>query len=213
MLLKDFEPIFRKDIAPIYVHNQKEFDEGGIHGVLHIARSLLICRILHHALSQRGYVTDINKISFAVAFHDSGRRANGIDYWESNSKEICLRYLWDFYNPYIPQSEFEYTANLILKGDLAKKDYNFMCVYDTDVLEIVRPCTGIGAYNFNRMYLRLNYLLLDCYTPIINETISFILQTEENKHLYSDENALSKLMELLQSRQTEFPLLYNASIS
>jgi hypothetical protein len=48
MLLKEFEKIYREDVAPIYIKNQEIFDQDGIHGCLHIARSLIIARLISY---------------------------------------------------------------------------------------------------------------------------------------------------------------------
>jgi len=207
MNLKEFEPIFKNDIAPIYVKHKKEFDEFGIHGCLHISRSLIISRLLFKQLTNLGFLLDIDKITYAVAFHDSGRKANGIDYWEANSFYICSNYLD---NKNIPDSN--YISSLIIK-DNNKNDYNYFCVYDTDVLEIARPCTGVGVYNFNPTFLKLKDIFSNHYTTIQNEVFSFILDTENIKDNFSNENSLINLIEYLENKKELYPLLYDASIS
>ncbi len=207
MTLKEFELIFKNDIAPIYVNHQNTFDTFGIHGCLHISRSLIIGRLLWSKLSNLGFVLDIDKITYAIAFHDSGRKANGIDYWEANSFYICSNYLD---NKKITDSN--YISSLIIK-DNNKNDYNYFCVYDTDVLEIARPCTGVGIYNFNPTFLKLKDIFSNHYTTIQNEVFSFILDTENIKNNFSNENSLRNLLEYLENKKELYPLLYVASIS
>ncbi len=206
MLLSDFEQIFKKDIAPIYINHQNTFDEYSIHGCLHISRSLIICRALSKKLSDFGHVTNIDKISYAVAFHDSGRLGGGIDYWEKNSSGICYDYLIKN-----NVSDSMYVSNMIVKDNL-KNDYNYLCVYDTDVLEIMRPCSGIGVYNFNKSYLRLNHVIND-YDNLIKELIPFILETEASKELYSDENSLFNLINYTNDNKEKYPTLHAATVS
>jgi len=205
MSLINFNEIFKKDVAPIYINHQKTFDAYCMHGCLHISRSLIICRALCNMLSARGLSVDIDKISYAVAFHDSGRCGNGIDFWEQNSKGICYDYLTKNNIP-----DATYISNLIVK-DNSKNDYNYLCVYDTDVLEIMRPCSGIGVLNFNKSYLRLSYIFNDY--PFINEIIPFILETESNKGLYSDENSLSNLITLISNNKEKYPTLHASILS
>ena len=64
MTLKQFEPIFKNDIAPLYIQHQKDFDEFGIHGCLHISRSLIISRLLFKQLTNLGFLLDIDKIAY-----------------------------------------------------------------------------------------------------------------------------------------------------
>lgn len=208
MNLKEFEQIYKTDIASIYIEHQKNFDIGGIHGCLHISRSLIICRALHNKLKAVGCEVDIDKISFAVAWHDSGRKGNLNDYWESVSKENC--YYWLSLMGY-EHDYSEYVSNMILKK-CPKKDYNFFCVYDTDCLEIIRPSTGIGVFNFKQSYLRCNHILPD-YTEFINEIIPFITETENIKENFKDENSLSNLMGYIHANKNIFPTLYDATIT
>lgn len=206
MKLIDFELHFRKDVAQIYINHQNTFDEFGIHGILHISRSLIISRLLANQLSKLGFLVEKELISWAVAFHDSGRKANGIDYWENNSFYLCSEYL---NKKNIPASN--YTASLILKEN--KKDYNYYCVCDTDVLEIARPCTGVGVYNFNPTFLKLRDVFSDKYTTIQNEVFAFILETENIKDKFKDENCLLNLINYLSDKKEKYPLLYDASNS
>lgn len=207
MLLKEFEIIFRKDILPIYQNHQKTFDEYGMHGCLHISRSLIICRALYKKLSDKGFNLDIDAITYAVAFHDSGRKANGVDYWENESRINCYNYLASHS---IPNPDF--ISNMISKNVNAN-DYNHLCVYDTDVIEIGRPCSGVGVYNFNHSYLKCNHIFGESYNQFISESFGFILETEASKELYSDENTLINLINFLETQKGKYPTLYNASIS
>lgn len=204
MNLIEFEKIFRSEIAPLYINHQNSFDADGIHGCLHISRSLVICRMLACKLIELGYEIDLDKITYAVAFHDSGRKGNGIDYWENSSREICYNYILSKgYDSFYAES----ISNMIVKNQNTIKDYNYSCLFDSDVLEIMRPSCGVGVYNFNKSYLRLNNVLTD-YDSIINEIIPFILETEQEKLIYSDENSLKNIIDYIVTNKEKYPNLY-----
>lgn len=202
MTLKEFEVIYRRDVAPLYTKNQSIFDQDGIHGCLHISRSLIISRLIHNILKQSGINTNIEYISYAVAFHDSGRKSNGKDIWENDSRLICRDYL---ISKNIPNSD--YISSLIVKEKSKENDYNYLVCHDTDVLEIIRPTTGIGLANFDSKHLKLNIN----YSPIMNEVFTFILETEGMNKRFQDEHSLFNLMLYLMFKSKDFPMLYAAA--
>jgi hypothetical protein len=207
MSLEEFEKIFREDIVEYYVQNQNKFDSHGIHGCLHISRSLIICRLISKELSRKGIVTNIDNISYAVAFHDSGRQANGVDLWENLSSSNCYNYLIKKGNP-----NAKNISSLILKNDSAVRsksnDYDFLCLYDTDVLEILRPSTGVGMRNFNNSYLKLKGVLN--YDVMFNEVLQFILETENLKQNFNDHNSLNNLITYIILNKSRFPKIYES---
>lgn len=205
MTLKEFEKIFSNEIVNHYLENQKTFDAHGIHGCLHISRSLIICRWISKELNQRGLTNDIDKVSYAVSFHDSGRKANGIDYWEWQSKLNCLNYL---IQKGIPDAD--YISSLIVKkSDMNHTTNDFLCLHDTDVLEIIRPSTGIGIQGFNREYLKLKQTIN--YDIIFGEVVSFIYETEGIKQQFFDKDCLINLINYLEINKSRFPNLYDCS--
>jgi len=207
MKLIEFEKIFRTDVAPLYIQNQKIFDQDGVHGCLHISRSLIIGKLLSNKLKDFGVGTHIDKILYAIAFHDSGRKANGIDYWENDSSIICRDYL---ISKGIP--DYDYTSSLIVKKN-NKIDINYFVCKDTDSLEIVRPTTGVGISNFNTSYLELMPVFNSFYSSIMNEVFYFILETEGMNKRFFDENSLSNLILYLKFKSSQLPMLYDASIT
>lgn len=206
MNLIDFEKIFRSEIAPIYINNQEKFDNDCIHGCLHISRSLIISNLIYKKIKERELKLDIDKIYYAVAFHDSGRKSNGFDFWEKDSYNLCREYL-------ISKniSDYEYISSIIIKDTKKENDYNYLVYYDTDVLEIIRPCSGIGLYNFNDKYLKLqNHLNYNIYKP---EIFSFIIETENIKDKFVKSDSLFNLLIYLNNKKNIYPELYAASIA
>ena len=202
MTLSVFENIYSNHIAYYYTENQIKFDSDSIHGCLHISRSLIICRWISNELNKKGIKTDIDAISYAVAFHDSGRKSNGIDYYENDSSLICHKYLSKIEN-----YNADYISSLIIKNNKNNyNNYDFLCMYDTDVLEILRPSTGIGLQGFNRSYLKLKDIIN--YDVIFNEVLTFILETEKLKEEFLDNNSLFNMIQYLKLNKIKYPNLY-----
>lgn len=183
MTLEQFSPIFSEDIYPLYKQHENTFDPDGIHGVLHIARSLVAGYIL---AKQTGANTD--QVLYAIAFHDSGRQGNGADLWEMDSFTNCSKYL---HNKNFAPARI--TASLILKMPFYNNHLykEYPCVYDADVLEIMRPCCGHGGITgFNPSYLKTKE-----GHALIKPWWAFIQETEANKKYFSGPDALLKLKE------------------
>lgn len=204
MTLREFEPIFFNDIAPIYIKHQETFDVNGIHGCLHIARSLIISNFLSYSLKKLGIETNTEEIMYAVAFHDSGRIDNGIDYWETQSRNNCYDYLS---SKNIKNSVS--ISNMIFK-DGNTNNMSYLCVYDADVIEIARPCTGIGFAGFDRSYLKLKRTFNNLYEDIISECFGLIQQTELDKWQYSDEYALGRLIVCIVRNKEKYPNIHES---
>lgn len=187
---------FSKNILPIYERHEKTFDRVGIHGKLHISRSIIFSEFM-----SRFYYKELKKdiqfdaIRYAVAFHDSGRQGNGIDIWEGDSSKICFWYLMKKKSEYA-----KYSASLIIKKK--DNDINNDIVYDADVLEIMRPCCGHGERDgFNSNFLRFlknNNDYQYIRNNLIEESWKLIEYTEDNKKFYSD-NTLYRLLDVINS--------------
>lgn len=204
MTLIEFEPIFRNDIAPIYINHQKTFDVHCIHGCLHIARSLVISNYLSYTLKQIGKETNKEEIFYAVAFHDSGRIDNGIDYWETQSRNNCYNYLSS------KNTEHALSISNMIFKDGNPNNMSYLCVYDADVIEIARPCTGIGFGGFDRKYLKLTNIIGGYYTDIINECFGLIRETELEKWQYSDDKALIRLITYIEHNKEKYSHIYES---
>ncbi|MBW4623726.1 MAG: hypothetical protein KME17_30745 [Cyanosarcina radialis HA8281-LM2] len=88
---QQFVATLQNDILPIYARHEEEFDRLGIHGRIHICRSIVLAEVMSSLYSPFAEI-DRFAIRYAVAFHDSGRQGNGRDIWESASAEKRCRY-------------------------------------------------------------------------------------------------------------------------
>ncbi len=203
--LLDFSETFSNEIFPLYKHHENTFDSDKMHGVLHIGRSLVAAYVLYSELEKyklnnqaEPEIPNIKHILMAVSYHDSGRKGNGVDYWESFSSKNCK------------DAGHEYAGNLIIKNR-ETIDYNAKIVYDADVLEVMRPCCGHnGIYGFDKKYLLLLETLNNFYSTFINEWWSFILFTESMKDNLSIPNILERLVEIINSNEGKFSLTKSA---
>jgi hypothetical protein len=205
-------------ILPVYVQHERDFDPWGVHGRMHICRSVLfseyMARFYRETLSAE---VDLYAVRVATAFHDSGRRANGPDRWEKESQGNCLAYIkssgsWPEHADYPA-----YVAGLIEKqqtGELAKQ-----IVYDADVIEIMRPCCGHGGIEgFKREFLHflgsrdvLARNLPDASRlreSFVEEAWRWIDETERFKpRLFKSLTYMQSLLEKLESERQKYPLL------
>ncbi len=201
MKLIDFSEKFATEVFPLYKRHEETFDTHKIHGVLHIGRSLVASYIINSQIEKeilpeyKSTIT-IENILWAVSYHDSGRQGNGIDYWESFSANNCF------------MSGHEYASTLI-KKNRKTSDYCGMCVYDADVLEIMRPCCGRGGiYEFDKKHLLFLNTLGNFYEKLIPEWWIFIQHTEAIKEELSVPNIIDKLLEIVEQNKEKFPLIY-----
>ncbi len=196
--LSDFSETFSKEIFPLYKRHEETFDEHKMHGILHIGRSLVAAFVLHSELEKNRLIENpsIEDILFAVSYHDSGRKGNGPDVWEWFSSENCKN------------AGHNYASSMIVKNRKTN-DYNSMCVYDADVLEVMRPCCGHGGiYGFEKKYLLLGEVLAPLYDKLINEWWEFIIFTESMKADLSIPDVIDKLLEIIKNNQAKFPLIH-----
>lgn len=201
-------------IFPIYRKHENEFDEYGIHGRRHISRSLIFSEFMARFYTQDlGKKIDFNAIRYAVAFHDSGRQGNGIDLWENDSENNCLLYL----------TKFDETCSKYISSLISKKltnDINHNIVYDSDVLDIMRPCCGHGDIdNFRRSELRFlgqkdNFVNFHLYDNIREELIidawKLIEYTEEHHILFEtkENNQLYTMLNIIEKNKLNFNILH-----
>lgn len=195
-------------IFPIYKSHEDVFDDYGIHGRRHISRSVIFSEFMarYYAI-ELGKEIDFDAIRYAVSFHDSGRQGNGIDLWEDDSERNCNSYLIN--NKKYDSDRCEYISKLINKN--LTNDINHNIVYDSDVLDIMRPCCGHGEIeNFRRNELRflgqkdkfINYsvyeeireeLVLDAWKLIeYTENNIMLFNTKENTQIYTMLNVVEK---------------------
>ena len=81
-------------ILPFYLQHELRFDRYGVHGRMHICRSVMMAEWMARFYRARTQAAiDFFAVRVAVAFHDSGRQANGVDLWESDSASNCVRYV------------------------------------------------------------------------------------------------------------------------
>ena len=139
----DFMIELEQNILPLYQAHEATFDLWSIHGRLHICRAVIFSEVMGRAYLAAGAAIDFYAVRRAIAFHDSARRGNGRDIWESQSAENCFTYLCARPEFASDPARGRKIANLILKeGDF---DLSHRIVYDADVLEIMRPCCGNGG--------------------------------------------------------------------
>jgi hypothetical protein len=201
-------------ILPLYEKHEKSFDFSGIHGRLHISRSIIFAEFMarfYSSISDQSNI-DFSSIRYSTAFHDSGRKDNGIDLWEKDSEDNCYKYLYESGHN---AKYCKYTASLI--GKKIGKDINHSIVYDSDVIEIMRPCCGHGGIdNFNRLFL--NFLsekdILIEYgdgceeirNKIINDAWKIITYTEDNKHIFSNDH-IYKILDIIKNDKLNFEII------
>lgn len=189
---------FSEEILPIYQNHEKTFDSYGIHGQLHISRSIIFSEFL----SKHYKNVDINAVRYAVSFHDSGRQGNGVDIWENDSVENCFNYLYNKYN----KDYAKYISSLILK-DRHTSDINKKIVYDVDVLEIMRPCCGHGERENFRFNELLSFDDIKFRDDLVEDAWKLIEYTAENRHLFSGTNHLYKLVDIVRKNDLGFRIL------
>ena len=218
---EEFTNEFSKRILPIYKEHENSFDQIGIHGRLHISRALIfsefMSRFYHKSLKINNI--DFAAIRYAIAFHDSGRKENGVDLWESDSAELCAVYLkanktkFDTIHIY-------YISKLIEKK--GRWDSHKKIVHDADVLEIMRPCCGHGGrsgFHTNALrflsvrddYIDKNYIeeFAEVRNELIEEAWKLIQYTEKEKQTFNDQNNkhITILLNYIYSNKKDYPLL------
>jgi hypothetical protein len=215
---EEFIVDLQKDILPIYLRHEIAFDPQGVHGRMHICRSVIfaecMARYYHRVFEAE---IDFYAIRTATAMHDSGRRANGVDYWEGDSVDNCRRHVRS--RCALPEESgyADYVAGLIKKD--GEKDVRHRTVYDADVLEIMRPCCGHGGLaGFKPEFLHFgsakdslfinNPSLAPLRQALIREAWNWIVETERLKlALVESSDYMLSILRFLEQRRRSYPSL------
>lgn len=216
---RDFVAELQERILPLYKRHEATFDPFGVHGRVHICRSVMfaewMARFRRASLSEP---FDFHAARVAVALHDSGRRANGPDLWEADSAENCRRYVAAHPPPGRGAEYADYVAGLIGKSPAAADACQFV-VHDADVLEIMRPCCGRGGLaGFRREFLHFAgphdpalAALPDAARvreELIQEAWRWIQETERIKlRFYNSATFLEDLLDWLARERASYPML------
>ena len=194
--MRSFIEELKLKIFPFIAINQKDYR---IHGCSHISR----CLVYANAICNLEKISDEEKLHvlYAVSFHDSGRlQDNGVDHYEQGNIDILRNYLSQENNLQI----FDSCSSLMTKHNVNSKAHKI--VYDTDVLDIMRPsCGNGGIYNFNRSYLKLLNDTNYC-SEIINEAWQLISITD-NIDEYNSFDTFSNMIALINANSLKFNLL------
>jgi hypothetical protein len=203
-------------ILPFYREHELTFDRYGVHGRMHICRSVMLAEWMarfYHARTKAE--VDFFAVRVAVAFHDSGRRDNGVDLWESDSASNCVRYVAEA----VGAIEYAERVGTLVEKKKASADPLKKIVQDADVLEIMRPCCGHGGLTgFRREFLHFGGPddLLAREVPgiaeqreaLVQEAWRWIHSTEPLKAFLADSPVhMRDLLKHLERQRSKFPLL------
>ena len=204
-----------RKILPFYLQHELKFDRFGVHGRMHICRSVMMAEWMarfYHIHTQT--VIDFFAVRTAVAFHDSGRRANGVDLWESDSASNCVRYVVEA----VGGSDYAHSVGALIEKKKESADPLKKIVQDADVLEIMRPCCGHGGLaGFRPQFLRFGGPddlpasevagIAGQREALIQEAWRWIQLTEPLKASLKDSPAYMRdLLKHLERQRSEFPL-------
>jgi hypothetical protein len=205
-----------RKILPVYRQHELTFDRFGVHGRMHICRSVMMAEWMARFYRARTQTEiDFFAVRVAVAFHDSGRRTNGVDIWESDSASNCVRYVVEA----LGASDYAHSVGALIEKKNKSTDPLKKIVQDADVLEIMRPCCGHGGLaGFRREFLSFggpNDLMarevpgIDAQREaLIQEAWRWIQSTEPLKAFLTDSPAyMRELLKYLERQRLKFPLL------
>lgn len=207
-----------RKILPFYREHEAKFDPHGVHGRMHICRSVMLAEWMARFYRAHAAASpDFFAVRVATAFHDSGRQANGVDLWEADSARNCLRYVGDA----LPADRAEYARDIAALIEKKKRSSDPLkkIVQDADVLEIMRPCCGHGGLaGFRREFLhfggrddRLARDLSDIgetREALVQEAWRWIQATEMLKAFLADSPTYMRdLLKHLGRERHKFPLL------
>lgn len=205
-----------QQILPFYRQHELRFDRFGVHGRMHICRSVMFAEwMARFYRTHTQTVIDVFAVRVAVAFHDSGRRANGIDLWESDSAANCVRYV----NETAGAGDYANAVGTLIEKKKKSAEPLKKIVQDADVLEIMRPCCGHGGLaGFRREFLHFGGPedLLAREVPgmaakreaLIQEAWRWIQSTEPLKASLANSPAhMRDLLKHLERERLKFPLL------
>jgi len=202
-------------ILPFYRQHELKFDFYGVHGRMHICRSVMMAEWMARFYRARTQtMIDFFAVRAAVAFHDSGRRANGVDLWESDSASNCVRYVVETGGG----DEYAHSVGALIEKKKKSADPFKKIVQDADVLEIMRPCCGHGGLaGFRHQFLHFGGPddLLAREVPgiaaqreaLIQEAWRWIQSTEPLKaSLAGSSTHMRDLLKHLERQRLKFPL-------
>ena len=205
-----------RKILPFYLQHELKFDRYGVHGRMHICRSVMVAEWMARFYRTHTQTPiDFFAVRVAVAFHDSGRQANGVDLWESHSAANCIRYV----DEAAGAGDYAQSVGTLIEKKKKSADPLKMIVQDADVLEIMRPCCGHGGLaGFRREFLHFggpNDLLArevpgiaEQRESLIQEAWRWIQSTEPLKAFLHDSPAYMRdLLKHLERQRSKFPLL------
>lgn len=208
----------QEKILPLYQQHERTFDPFGVHGRIHICRSVIFAEWMARAYDQQfPGVVDFYAVRIATAMHDVGRGGNGPDLWESESAVACGQYVRQQALHSRNGEYSKYVAQLIHKRP--SDDVCKWIVHDADVLEIMRPCCGRGGIDgFKREFLHFGGAgdpqfanltgAADLREKLILEAWNWITGTERIKlKLFSSSTFLSDLLQKLGEERASYPLL------
>lgn len=145
-IIKDFE----KYIAPFYERHEYSFDLESFHGRFHILRCLILSHYLIDFYKKGGVEIEEEVVYYSVMFHDIAREGNGIDIWEKESADRCLKFL--IQKKLWKESFAKETSELILKKEPFSLEGQIL--YDVDVLDYNRFLTFLeedGMFDESRL--------------------------------------------------------------
>jgi hypothetical protein len=202
-------------ILPFYRQHELTFDRYGVHGQMHICRSVIMAEWMARFYRARTQtVIDFFAVRVAVAFHDSGRRANGVDLWESDSASNCVRYVVKAAG----SGDYAHSVGALIEKKKKSADPLKKIVQDADVLEIMRPCCGHGGLaGFRREFLHFGSPddlparevpgIAEQREALIQEAWRWIQSTEPLKAFLADSPAYMRdLLKHLARQRSKFPL-------
>jgi hypothetical protein len=207
------------NILPIYLNHEMSFDTWGVHGRMHICRSLLFAELMARFYKDCSNAEiDCRAIRVATAFHDSGREANGVDLWEEASKRLCFEYV-ERRSLLSENSRYARFVSSLIDKRLEKGNICKSIVRDADVIEIMRPCCGHGGLpGFKRDFLyflgkddRHAGLIPEANAVregLIQEAWNWIKHTEIIKFkLLRSNSYMADLLEILSDERQTYPML------
>jgi hypothetical protein len=217
--LASWEPFIdelEQKILPFYRQHELTFDRYGVHGRMHICRSVMMAEWMARFYRARTQtVIDFFAVRVAVAFHDSGRQTNGVDLWESDSAANCVRYVVKA----VGEGDYAHGVGALIEKKKKSADPLKTIVQDADVLEIMRPCCGHGGLaGFRRQFLHFGGPddVLAREVPdiavqreaLIQEAWRWIQSTEPLKAFLADSPThMRDLLKHLERQRSKFPLL------
>lgn len=203
-------------ILPFYRQHEFKFDLYGVHGRMHICRSVMLAEwMARFYRTHTRAAIDFFAVRVAVAFHDSGRRANGVDLWESDSALNCARYV----DETTGASDYADDLGALIEKKNKSADPLKKIVQDADVLEIMRPCCGHGGLaGFRREFLHFGGPddllarevpgIADQREALVQEAWRWIESTEPLKFILTNSSAYMRdLLKHLEKERSKFPLL------